>query len=243
MINKRVALIGLSLLLAGCGSLITSSGIGTQQARLAACPSDNTEFENLAFSKWPDQYHTTVAQVVEAHIGNLSGVSTERLQCTTSDATETSPPTDALRELAVTLPPWENDRAMASLSEADIGSVLFEYLRIYECSLNQRQGFLNVILSQKTSEADDSRSTYNDETLKERAIIARELAVARSSLDRTLLIVGSIDRLRPLTVEIECLKRTSLDIRNITGLIGQTAACLPRVRDARGSLHDLPDAP
>jgi len=125
-----------------------------------------------------------------------------------------------------------------------MGTVLLEYLRTYECALSERQSFLNVILqnssAQQNASIGNSRDTYNEANASERQTIARELSLARATLDRTLLVIGGMDRLRPLTVDIECLKRTSLDIRNITGLISQTSMCLPRVRDARGSLQDLP---
>ena len=45
------------------------------------------------------------------------------------------------------------------------------------------------------------------------------------------------DRLRALESGMECLARTSLDIRNALGLAAETAACLPRAWDARTSLR------
>ena len=130
----------------------------------------------------------------------------------------------------------------------DVGPVLLEYLRTYECALNERKNFIGIIVpKENASNAGQNvsvsmdRILYNDTTDEQRSTIDHELAVSRATLNRTLTIIGGEDRLRPLSLDIECLKRVSLDIRNITGLISQASACLPRIRDARGSLRDLPD--
>lgn len=250
--NKfRLLSIGSILLLTGCG-ILTSSGVGTQAERLAACTGDGTVFATLAVKDWPEKYHTTVAKIIEAHIGAAETTASQQMQCTSSDAAAGAPPSAALRDLAKTLPPWKDQAKQQKLSESDMASVLLEYLRVYECALNERRDFEIARVwdentsashssssSQSSSKSAKDRGEFNEETGNDRQVIEYELALARSALDRSLLLIGGIDRLRPLTLDLECLKRASLDIRNITGLISQASACMPRTRDARGSLRDL----
>jgi hypothetical protein len=85
-----------------------------------------------------------------------------------------------------------------------------------------------------------SLGKFNDATASDAQLIAKERRIARPVLQRTLQLIGGMDRLEPLGVDIECLKRTSLDIRNSLGLISQAASCLTRIEDTQGSLRDQP---
>lgn len=234
----------LALLLAGCTVLgacgiVTTPNTGTDLQALAACTGSGSMFDHISFDDWPKTYHSTVANVIEAHMDSLKDATKLQLQCTAPDYASMVKPTQDLRDLAGQLPPWQDSQKLQSLSEADIGPVLLEYLRVYECALNERNNFKMIKIQQEKNGGNDF--TNATEASREEGIIDHELAIARPALDRTLQIVGGADRLRPLALDIECLKRTSLDIRNILGLVSQVSACLPRVRDARGSLRDLPD--
>ena len=131
-------------------------------------------------------------------------------------------------ELAALLPPWKESSRLAHLSEMDIGPVLLEYLRTYECSLSERDNLLFIIVPREHGTDSMERGLYQDTVAEQSELITHERSIARATLDRTLLILGGLDRLTPLGADIECLKRTSLDIRNSLGLVSQAAACLPR---------------
>ncbi len=248
-IRRMTSTLCLALSLTSCG-ILTNTDEGRDLKRLPPCTAVGSEFETLPFDEWARTYHDTVGKIIEAHLNDLRDASAKELQCSAEDYASLSKPTDELRTLAETLPPWKEQKQLDALSEAELGPVLLEYLRIFECSLNERRQSLPVILVQEGAvsgsllnggTADDTeRSPYNDEMKRQTQSIDHQLSIARVTLERTLLIVGGEDRLRPLSLDIECLKRTSLDIRNALGLVSQATACLPRVRDARGSLRDLP---
>ncbi len=246
--NKNLflsALLPALLVLGGCTHILTTSPVGQDETRLAACTGKDTMFAEIPFNEWPQKYHSTVASVVDAHEDNLKDIDTLKLECTADDYASTLKPTGALKELARTLPPWKESRALDKLSEMDLGPVLLEYLRLYECALLERRDSLSIEVLKDFAGSSSSKDTtampredFNKTGNDQRRTIDQEIRIARPTLDRTLLLVGGEDRLRPLSMDIECLKRTSLDIRNIMGLVSQATACLPRVRDARGSLQD-----
>ncbi len=246
--NKFPALLTAALLLGSCaGSL--GQAVDADTGRLDACTAEGSPFETLPFSEWIKTYHETVDDVVESHVESLRDINTTQLQCTADDYASLVKPTDALFSLAASLPAWESEVRKKALSETEIGPVLLEYVRVYECALNERRNYLSIIIPKEwrndpaTSSDPLSWLDADRSATEQQRMIDHELLLARPALDRTLLMLGGYDRLRPLSLDIECLKRTSLDIRNILGLVSQATACLPRIRDARGSLRDLPDLP
>lgn len=241
VIRRFVLLTLITCLFLSACDVLSVPGIGPDNQALAPCTGDTSPFSSLPFNQWSSKYHTTVAQVIEAHIQSLTGTNTAKIICTAPDYASMVQPTDQLKTLAGLLAPWKDPAKLQALSETELGPVLLEYVRVYECALNERKNFLDVILP-KEMNSTDTNVVY-PEKATEKAIIDHESALARPALDATLAILSGQDRLRPLALDIECLKRTSLDIRNILGLISQASMCLPRVRDARGSLRDLPDLP
>ncbi len=248
--NNRASLAGvlaLSALLAGCG--MSKSDTSNSILRLPECSSADTVFAALALDSAVDVYHSTVEGVVAAHFSELTSINTRPLECTANDYRGLLQPSEQLRFLAEQLPEWGSSRT-EDLSEADIGPVLLEWLRVYECSLFQRSKFLSTtIVKEMGTERELSDGTmiqtipdgdFTREQLRQRDIIATQILVSRPALERTLAFMGGADRLRPLSAELECLKRASLDLRNATGLTAETASCMPKIWDARGSLRDLP---
>lgn len=248
--NKCAFAAGLAsaALLYGCG--MSEPDVGNSILKLPECSGANTVFASLQLDSMTNVYHSTVSAVIDAHINELSGVSTLPLTCTANDYRGMVQPSSALKNLAARLPEWGPSR-VATLSEADMSSVLLEYLRVYECSLLQRGQFLNVFIVQEESTVqtlpDGSeiqvipRAKLSGEQARQRKIITHEIETARPILERTISFIGGIDRLRPLSAELECLKRASLDLRNATGLMAETASCMPKIWDARGSLINLSD--
>ncbi len=247
--NKRVIVAGalVATLLIGCGTI--ESDAGNDALKLPPCAGMENVFTSQ-LDTLPGTYHGTVASVLNAHMRQLASSATAPLLCTAQTFEAVLRPTPELRALARQLPEWGPSRD-AALSEADMAPVLLEYLRVYECALWQRERFLRTFVINEKAATEErpgatplrviDRDDLTQEEARQRALITRELNVSRPTLERTLAVVGGIGRLQPLTVEIECLKRASLDLRNGLGLAAEAASCLPKILDARGTLRDLPD--
>lgn len=239
MKNNALPFIGavLSLaLLAGCSSTTWQWSGGK---RLSACTADGGPFENMDLDKWPETYHGTVSKVIEAHMKKMQETSAADITCTADDYAGMMKATPELAKLASDLEPWKGRQ----VSELEMAPVLREYLRVYECSLEETGYFLPGSQSSSVSSSGIPRGKYMDEKSKDRALIGRELASSRMTLERTLALISGTDRLQPLALDVECIRRASLDLRNVLGLAAESAACMPRATDVRGSLRDLKDDP
>lgn len=246
--NKRIAAFGLlaTLALSGCG--LMEPDAGNNILKLPECSGRDTVFATLNIDSAVDVYHSTVSRVIDAHVNDVADINGQALECTANEYRGLVEPTEELRSLAQQLPEWGPTR---DLSEADLGPVLLEYLRTYECALLHRGQFLSVYIlredGDQTTAVDGSigqtmnRANLTEEQLRQQTLIDHEIKTARPTLERTLAYLGGIDRLQPLTAELECLKRASLDLRNAMGLIAESASCMPKIWDARGSLRDLPE--
>lgn len=257
--NKKIlALIALCTMLASCAPRGTPprAEIGTNTI-LGACEGKGSPFDTdknnpigKPFTQWINTYHDAVDRIVNAHMNAIRGAVTQQpLKCTAGTLYALLQPTGDLRALAAILPPWNPEkqksaRFLENLSEADIGSVLLEHLRVYECALKERKkNLMQEVRTDLDNNPDVPKpvtmSQVLNQTSKEQKQIGDELVAARVALNRTLTIIGSLDRLRPISLELECIQRASLDLRNVLGLAADTTACLPRMWDTRGSLRDL----
>lgn len=205
-----------------------------QTMRLPACTAQGSIFENKPFDEWAELYHKQVDSVIEAHIRTMQHLGDAELRCTDPDFATRIPASSALLEVATMIPAWKNKEG--EIFESDMQVVLLEFLRVYECSMNEEDIFLPVILTKDTFM---TRGKYNERMSSIRSTIAKEKLFARESLNRTFSLVSGLDRLRPLAIDIECLKRSSLDLRNVLGIASDISSCLPRIWDAKGSLRDL----
>ncbi len=242
--NNRRFFMGLRslTLLAICGALLLSACTPVAQKRrisgLAPCTAAGSLFGTLPFDQWTTRYHGTVNDVVEAHLASISGIASMPLECTADDYASVVPPSQPLQTLARGLPAWNTAARLDALSETDAAAVLLEFLRVYECSLNERRHYLPILATRDPAVL-FNRGKYNKVQEEQRDAMARELDLARPALDRTLAIMAGFDQLRPLSIDLECVKRASLDVRNVLGLAAEASACLPRSWDAHGSLRDL----
>lgn len=212
-------------------------------AELAACaPTDERYaelfFRNMPFNEWPDEYHKLVNEVIEEY---------SRPPETIACQSEVLLPADtdsSMYRLAGQLPPWNSEEELADLTRADVGFVLLEFLRIYECALKDRENFIYVYV-----ESDHRRQQSHVQTYEERNVIARseqalletELKTARPTLEKALQVVTGHNRLSQLDAELQCLQRASLDVRNAFSLAADTSSCLPRVWNAKDVLRNLSD--
>ena len=196
---------------------------------------NGTENEKNKIEKWRDLFDENVSEIVTAHLDP------GRLTVSCTEQSSRVQPSAELLAIAKDLPPWRKGSDLLALSEMDMGAVLLEYLRVYECSLKEHLLFMPGYLERdlRVTPNLNLEDVYTVEDPKRRRQIQDELVLARKAIERTLAVTGSADRLRPLDTNFECLQRSSLDIRNILGLAADTTACMPRVWDARGSLRDI----
>ncbi|TSC80514.1 MAG: hypothetical protein G01um101425_168 [Candidatus Peregrinibacteria bacterium Gr01-1014_25] len=236
----------LLLLLGFCGLQYVSTVVpeGQRAERLTSCTADGTPFASLEFSQWASTFHGTVDSVVAAHLKRRKSLQIP-VRCAASGVRHTELPTDELEKLARALPPWKGRSNVSlfsgpsqapDLSEDDIGPVLLEFLRTYECSMTEYQ------LEKQLQQSGESTAVFVLRANSERRTMREELQVARAAVGQTLVMLGGIGRLNPLLREFLCLERASIDLRNGLGLVAEASACLPRAWDARGTVRDLPSA-
>lgn len=218
------------------------------------CTGQGTAFATLPFRQWAPVYRVTTDGVVEEALATLQSLESTPLACTEGNAALVLPAQPKLKELAASLPPWKDSAALSHLSQLQAGSVLLEYLRIYECANVERwyalqsnvelrrQGTLQENHSAGAADSDWQSGDFANETDRERATIEQEMRVARPTLHRVLTVVGGLAKLNGPTVNAACFLRTSLDLRNVLGLLADTAAHLPKAA-GRTSLRDLSTAP
>lgn len=239
--RRRALRVGMFVWMALTLTSCTSAGPeASTTGTLASCSIDDSPFHDLPLHEWPTVYHETVSAVIEAHLAAMQTLPTQKLDCSATQYPAVFHPTDALRALAATLDPWSKEGRLDTLSESEIGPILLEYVRTYECALAHKRQVLLLESGSGVLEADRPSLGTDSAVADDEKLTQEELAIARPALERTLGIVGGLDRLNPLRIEVECLKRISLDLRNDTGLLSQATACMPRVRDARTSFRDLP---
>ena len=202
--------------------------------RLSTCQLKGTVFASLPFAQWAEHYHSTVKEVIDADVHALAAGT-----CTEADTSGEPSTTKELYDLASTLEPWKVPSRLSALSESDLGAVLLEFNRVYGCAMTDYKENIIPFNPSPLAEGDQAKSV--EQNAMEGNIITRELATAPASLTRTLLALGTINRLRPLLASTGCLSRVSLDLRNEMGLIAEAMSCVGKFRNSRTSLRDLSD--
>ncbi|MDD5074371.1 MAG: hypothetical protein PHO54_00690 [Candidatus Peribacteraceae bacterium] len=232
------------------GSSSSSVAVDKLNPLLSPCSRYDTRFENLPFKSknfndWPKEYHDKVQAVVEEHLK----FSSQNVRCSSGDLDSFLQPQSKLQALAQSLPTWKGPNS-PSLKQTDVGVVLMEFLNVYECALKERFFFLPLdslqFLKQQSSGRSSSAMPHSSllpEMEQELSIIRRELALSRKTLTRTLAIIGGMNRLLPLDLELQCMAGISMDLRNASALAAEASACLPRVWNAKDSFRDLKESP
>ena len=206
---------------------------------LAPCSRHDDRYGELEFifefvEDWPDTYHEQVDKVIEEYLEPQEYV------CDAESFEELLPPGEELRALADKMPTWQDPDM--PLSSYDIGWVLLEYLRMYECALMEfadAESFDTTL--EEFRKPDVTDLFYPDiepPSFVNAAVINEERTIARKTLHRVLTLIGNFGRLRPLEAELECAQRLSLDVRNIAALSAETSSCLPRAWNAKDALRD-----
>lgn len=206
-----------------------------------------------------DAYHARVSEVIEEYrgiigLGDENEPETENaeatdedanvradgaiLRCTEENYRDVVPAGPVLTALAAELQPWkEGALDVEDLSASDTIAVLAEFLREYECTLEEYDRFAEQrVQTDMRTGAFGPQALANEKARRQR-LIAEELQVARSALERTLLLLSGAQRLHPLVADIECILRTSTDLRNAMALVSTAASCMGRTTDARSPLR------
>ncbi|MFH0851788.1 MAG: hypothetical protein V1876_03495 [Candidatus Peregrinibacteria bacterium] len=214
-----------------------------ENAMLTPCSRFTAGFSQLPFTsgnfyQWPTLYHDKAAEVIEEHLESFS----QSMDCDATTVAEGTPASPKLKELAGKLPTWKGK----AVSQMEVGSVLLEFLRAYECALEERIAFKHTdsyeVLQQNASSAGTDDITWFElltEVSEEERILLHERETARPILQRTLAVLTGLNRLFPLQNELQCIERTSLDVRNALALGAEASACLPRIWNAKDPLRDL----
>ena len=208
---------------------------------------DVAAFLNIDFADWDDIYHEQVNAAIEEYLkppGKIKCTEDNLLPVVTGSA---------IGRIARSLPPWAEPDDFAKLKQADISSVLLEYLRVYECAMTEHNFYLPIDIITERFEAAAvggvpvriipgfSLMTLAAEMAARRIKMSEEIAISRKTLERSLMIISGIGRLGPIDAELQCLQRGSLDLRNALSLASDAAMCLPRVWDSRDVLRDTSD--
>ena len=206
----------------------------------------------LPFDQWATTYHGNIDRVLEGFLGQteedhlaLRKQGSGPVSCT-QQSDRASP---LIAAIARTLEPWEN--GPTTFQQSDTAPVLLEYLRVYECSLIERSLSLPIEIWRE----EDARGRLLPAGLPGNPLffmkiwemwsqqsedIRRELAISRPTLERTLSFIGTVHMTRMLERDTECIQRASLDIRNAFALSADTAACMPRIWNAKDPLRNTP---
>lgn len=213
---------------------------------LAACSGSVLVFpreRRNSLELWRENYHKNTAAIV-----NAVSSQSQTVQCTIAPSQNVPP---VMLAIASQLPPWRDTQRLVTLRTEDVGSVLLEYLRVYECALQERLAELPVRAGLEVLERERDLNPVmresitsvpiideSDEESRQASIIRQEMRLSRPTLHRSLLFLASTMRLGSLGNEMECLTRASADLRNTLGLTAETTACIPRIWDARGALRN-----
>ena len=202
-------------------------------------------FNNEDFDDWPEKYHEAVDAVIEEYLDPP-----QTIECLDPNILPINQFT-SIYALAAVLPPWQDPVDLAELDRNDVGIVLLEFLRVYECALADHNFFLPMDVIQERFEDEAAGGPLPfiianfrfEDLLKEmgrrRRVIEEEIATARPTLERALVIVSSVIRFSFLDAELECLQRASLDLRNSLALAADASVCMPKGWDVKDPLRDL----
>jgi hypothetical protein len=242
-----------------------------RDAKFQGLTRDKVRIADSDVEKWRKTFHGTVSEVVEEHMEYTPP------DCTGTSHAQAFVPKDKLTRLAHSLPSWRTLTWQLSnegsgsrwwdifnlgsvdwktvntnslyLSQLDIGTVLMEYLRMYECALVERSYFLSSHTLDQETRREEALGLSNLITLLDRSLVTlaawndreailEELLIARRSIHRTVTLLGGYNRFGILNMELQCLQQASLDARNGLALAADAASCMPRIWNAKDTLRD-----
>lgn len=253
-----------------------SAQIFSEKPILGPCTREGSLFPRHKFDEWPAIYHDKVSKAIQEygtakknHKSDSVGSPVDTVKgenCAAEDYSEVFEIGEITKEIAKSLDPWREEEDLKTLTRHDTPAVLYEFLRVYECALEEHYFFLppKIIRDEldaikeflecldtngdeeackeetgvDSKEFDMNYPQLWEELLRRDRIVKREKKISRPTLDRVLAHASNRIRLQLLETELECLQRASLDIRNIAGLAAESAACMPRVWDAKDPMRE-----
>lgn len=247
-----IGLIALAALFSGCGRQeYRDEFSGEKQEACTAegspfADKDFAEFDNIYISpeykNWEEIFEEQVKDVIDAHakvvLGEEEEGGTQPVSCTAETYREMLPASDALRTLAGKMPAFKKRKD--KISEMDISAVLLEWLRVYQCALQEHSAFAETQIAREMSKIEEPTQTaIASEAKIRRAYIEGQLQRSDALIARLVVLLGGLNRLRPIVAELECLERASADIRNGLALMADASACMPKALNARTSVRDF----
>lgn len=235
------------------GSLFTAPG----QSR--ACASQGTMFENIHQpTKVTELFSLRMNAIVDERLRLLNTPSA--WSCIASGGVQ-QPLMPELQALADDMPGWHYVMQTAVLGSPqtlvnrkpvtweNFSSVALEFVREYECKLSELQDqAINVVLTDNDIENPDPAGLYSA-TLASRItnliqLMTDERQRARTATERTINTLRSFEMHLPFTLQMHCMQRTAMDLKNTLALTADAVSCMPKIWDSVTSIHDpLPQQP
>lgn len=215
-----------------------SNTLGPCERNEALFDNNVGEEENIV-NAWSTTYHEQVRTIIDEHVEFLEKGGT----CMEENV---RPPAEKeLKELAATMPSWKKN---AHVSQEDMPNVLADYLREYECALQERAVVVGaavyydyVAAGDDAEPADPGKSmsldTYDDDVATQTRRLHEEQTIARDALRNTLTYLSGHTRVWRLRHSLQCLEGSMLDIRNALALAADASSCMPKIWDAQTFLR------
>jgi hypothetical protein len=244
-------------LLGGNTKVTAPNGKEVRVDDLRACTSEGTMFQDM-------QSATDVISLFKQNVSTVVHERQQYLEKSSAWECDKDPPAPKLTALAARLPglsiPRTNGTDSMYLAPRPIGfnsfaSVLGEYMREYECKLSELQQQSLALVSsgddidepctETTSSAGTSSSCppvsgYDvfERTGAYQQRLQEERTIARTALERTFETLRSFETNYAVAVDLVCIQRLSLDLKNEMSLLADSVSCMPKIWDAVTSLHD-----
>jgi hypothetical protein len=137
--------------------------------------------------------------------------------------------------------------AAADVTFVKFPDVVADFQRLYECKLSEFDAsWSTTVVAQGYDRYDSSAQkgkpitqfTETPRIVEFQNSLHEEVELTRLALQRSLLTLRSLELGAPINVELNCLEREMLDMRNELSLLADASACFPRIWDAATSLHE-----
>lgn len=186
-----------------------------------------------------EKFHKDVSDVVAEHEYHLKTPS--RWKCDGKTFDELMPPSPKLKKMAKALPGLSAQDKKAEFSS--FIPIITEYQRVYECRLYElTEGRIDIVQEGQDESSSAEGAKSNFETAQRITSLTQRLAderrTSRIALEHTFNTFRSFELAAPMNIELNCLQREALDVRNAMSLLSDAASCLPKIWDAATSLHE-----
>jgi hypothetical protein len=226
------------------GSDIVIHGSGS-----IACTSSGTIFDVRIDEKMDipsevvQKYHRMMSAAFAEHERALATPSA--WTCSANTFERMAPRSQTLSAMASTMPQWK--KRLQDVTFVKFPDVVADFQRLYECKLSEFDAsWSTTVVAQGYDRYDSSAQkgkpitqfTETPRIVEFQNSLHEEVELTRLALQRSLLTLRSLELGAPINVELNCLEREMLDMRNELSLLADASACFPRIWDAATSLHE-----